>query len=82
MEWGLWVGYTCRRNIVKKLIGYQFCMEVTVSKALSSYSQIDFNGVPVKRRKIAHLEEDGGCVWFTVEVVEDVCWRQGDVKFA
>jgi hypothetical protein len=29
--------------------------------------------VPVKRRKIAHLKEDGGCgcEWCTVEVVED-----------
>ena len=49
-------------------------MEVVVTKALGSYSQIDFNGVPVKRRKIAHLEEDGGCgcEWFTVGVVEDI----------
>ncbi len=28
---------------------------------LGSYSQVDFNGLPLKRRKIAHLEEDGGC---------------------
>ena len=50
------------------------CNEVVVTKALGSYSQIDFKGVPVKRRKIAHLEEDGGCgcEWYTVEVVEDV----------
>ena len=37
------------------------CKEVVLTKALGSYSQVDFNGVPVKRRKIAHLEEDGGC---------------------
>jgi hypothetical protein len=45
---------------------------VVVTKALGSYSQVDFNGVPVKRRKIVHLEEDGGCghEWYTVEVVE------------
>ena len=50
------------------------CKEVVVTKALSNYSQIDFNGVPGKRRKIVHLEEDGGCghTWYTVEVVEDV----------
>ena len=50
------------------------CKEVVVTKALGSYSQVDFNGVPVKRRKISHLEEDGGCgcEWYTVEVVEDV----------
>jgi hypothetical protein len=41
----------------------------TTSKALGSYSQVDFNGVPIKRREIVHLEEDGGCggQWFTVE---------------
>ena len=49
------------------------CEEVVVTKALGSYSQVDFNGVSGKRRKIVHLEEDGGCghEWFTVEVVED-----------
>ena len=48
------------------------CKEVVVTKALGSYSQVDFIGVQVKRRKIAHLDEDGGCgcEWFTVEVVE------------
>ena len=50
------------------------CKQVTVTKAVGSYSQIDIKGVPVKRRKIVHLEEDGGCgyEWYTVEVVEDV----------
>jgi hypothetical protein len=52
---------------------YPVCKEVVVTKALGSYSQIDFSGVPVKRRKIGHLEEDGGCGhrWYTVEVAED-----------
>jgi len=50
------------------------CHEVATTKALGSYSQVDFEGVLAKRRKIAHLEEDGGCghIWFTVEVPEDV----------
>ena len=50
------------------------CKEVAITKALGSYSQVDFRGVPVKRRKIVHLEEDGGCghEWFTVEVPADV----------
>jgi hypothetical protein len=44
--------------------------------------QIDFNGVPVKRREIAHLKEDGGCGcgWSTVEVVEDVLENAGTKK--
>jgi hypothetical protein len=50
------------------------CKEVVVTKALPNYSQVDFKGVSVKRRKIVHLEEDGGCghSWYTVEVIEDV----------
>ena len=50
------------------------CKEVVVTKALSNYSQVDFRGVPAKRRKIIHLEEDSGCGhrWYTVEVAEDV----------
>ncbi|MDB4303597.1 hypothetical protein N9934_02270 [Desulfosarcina sp.] len=51
------------------------CKEVVVTKALSSnYSQVDFKGIWGKKRKIVHLEEDGGCghEWYTVEVVEDI----------
>ena len=50
------------------------CKKVTVTKALPNYSQIEFRGILVKKREIAHLEEDGGCgeSWYTVEVVEDV----------
>jgi hypothetical protein len=50
------------------------CRKVVETKALSNYSQVDFRGIRGKRRKIAHLEEDGGCghVWYTVEVLEDV----------
>jgi hypothetical protein len=41
---------------------------------LSNCSQVDFKRIRGKRRKIVHLEEDGGCghIWYTVEVVEDV----------
>ena len=48
------------------------CEEFVETKALSNYSQIDYRGVLVKRRKIGHLEEDGGCEWFTFEMPEDV----------
>jgi len=55
------------------------CREVVTTKAVGSYSQIDFKGVLVKRRKIVHLEEDGGCghEWYTVEVPEDVLGIDG-----
>ena len=50
------------------------CKDVVETKALSNYSQVDFKGIQGKRRKIVHLEEDGGCAheWYTVEVLEDV----------
>ncbi|MGA8017413.1 MAG: hypothetical protein WCA42_00970 [Desulfobacterales bacterium] len=45
-----------------------------MTKALQNYSQVDIKGIRGKRRKIVHLEEDGGCgeSWYTVEVAEDV----------
>lgn len=50
------------------------CKEVVNAKVIGDYSQVDFRGVPVKRRKIVHLESDGGCghEWYTVEIAEDV----------
>jgi hypothetical protein len=50
------------------------CKEVVETKALSNYSQIEFRDVFAKRRKIGHLEEDGGCghQWFTIELPADV----------
>jgi hypothetical protein len=53
------------------------CKEVVITKALSNYSQVEYRGILVKRRKIGHLEEDGGCgcEWFTFEMPEDVLTR-------
>ena len=50
------------------------CGKVGLTKALPNYSQVDYRGIRGKRRKIVHLEEDGGCghIWYTVELVEDV----------
>ena len=47
--------------------------EIVITKALPNYTQIEYRGILVKRRKIVHREEDGGCghIWHTVEVVED-----------
>lgn len=49
------------------------CQKVVETKALPNYTQVNYRGIPVKRRRIAHLEEDGGCGhrWYTVEVVQD-----------
>jgi len=50
------------------------CRKVVLTKVLQNYSQVDYRGIRGKRRKIVHLEEDGGCgfCWYTVEVAEDV----------
>jgi len=50
------------------------CKKVVVTKALSNYSQVEYRGILVKRRKIGHLVEDAGCgcTWYTVEVVQDI----------
>ena len=50
------------------------CKKVVETKALSNYSQVEYRGILVKRRKIGHLEEDGGCgcEWFTLEMPEEV----------
>ena len=50
------------------------CGKVVETKALSNYSLVDFKRIRGKRRKIAHLEENGGCghSWYTVEVLEEV----------
>ena len=49
------------------------CKKVVLAKVLQNYSQVDYQGIRGKRRKIVHLEEDGGCghCWHTVEVLED-----------
>lgn len=50
------------------------CQKVVVTKVLPNYSQVNIKGIRGKRRKIVHLEEDGGCghSWYTVELVQDV----------
>jgi len=53
------------------------CREVVNAKVLGGYSQIEFRGIMAKRRKIKHLEEDGGCghEWYTIELPEQVCMQ-------
>jgi hypothetical protein len=50
------------------------CREVVTTKALGNYSQVEYRDILVKRRKIGHLVEDGGCgcEWFTFEMPEDI----------
>jgi len=50
------------------------CREVVEAKVLGDYSQIEYRGILVKRRRIKHLEADGGCghEWHTLEMPEDV----------
>ncbi len=67
------------KNTIKEIIvmGRKYCpecREVVETKALPNYTQIEFRGILVKKREIAHLKEDGGCGyrWFTVELPEDI----------
>ena len=55
------------------------CKEVVITKAFPIYSQVEYRGILVKRRKIGHLEIDGGCghTWYTVELPEDVLIGSG-----
>ena len=48
----------------ERIMGMKYCpkcRKVVLTKALQNYSQVDFKGIRGKRRKIVHLEEDGGC---------------------
>jgi len=58
-------------------MGFRYCTEckeVGEVKVLSiGYSQVAFNGIQAKRRKVIHREEDGGCgheLW-TLEIPEE-----------
>ena len=55
------------------------CKKITETKALSNYSQVEYRGIMVKRRKIGHLEIDEGCghTWYTVELPEDIIIESG-----
>lgn len=50
------------------------CEEIVLTKALPNYSQVEFRGILVKKREIAHLEEDNGCGhrWHTLEIPENI----------
>ncbi|MBW2596951.1 MAG: hypothetical protein JRC93_13500 [Deltaproteobacteria bacterium] len=54
------------------------CQKVVVTKAFANYPQVEYRGIMVKRRKIGHLVEDGGCghCWHTVEVLEDLLFTE------
>lgn len=58
-------------------MGYKYCpncKRVVVTKVLAEgYAQIDHRGIRIKRRKITHLVEDGGCghTWMTYEIPEE-----------
>jgi hypothetical protein len=58
----------------KNIMGLKFCprcREIVLTKVLpSDYSQKGYRNLAVKRRKIVHLVEDGGCghTWYTVEI--------------
>ena len=47
------------------------CGRVVYAKAMpAGYKQVLYKGILAKQRRIAHLEEEGGCgyVWLTYEI--------------
>ena len=51
------------------------CKKIVEAKVLETgYSQMKFENVIAKRRKIVHLTEDGGCghEWYTLEIPEEI----------
>ena len=59
------------------------CKALVKTKVVpSGYDQIRINNSVIKRRKIIHRIEDGGCghTWFTYEVPEDVMRRLAPLK--
>ena len=57
-------------------MGFRYCpkcKEIVDVKVVGGYSQVEFNGVPAKRRKVMHREKDGGCghKWSTLEFPEE-----------
>ena len=52
---------------------------MVITKALPNFSQVEYREIQIKRRKIGHLEIDGGCGhrWYTVELPEDILIGSG-----
>ena len=45
-------------------MGFRYCVkcdQVVDVKVVGGYSQVEFNGIIAKRRKVIHREDDGGC---------------------
>lgn len=56
------------------------CKEIFETKVIGGYSQVLYQSIPVKRRKISHTEADGGCghMWYSCEVSEEVLDSEED----
>ena len=46
------------------------CNKIGKTRVLSDYEQLPWRGIVVKRRRVIHLIDDGGCghTWYTVEL--------------
>ena len=47
-----------------------YCNKIGKTRVLSDYEQVPWRGIMVKRRRVMHLIDDGGCghTWYTVEL--------------
>lgn len=60
------------------------CEDLVETRAIpTGYQQIPYQNSTIKRRKIIHRIEDGGCghTWCTYEVTEDVMKRLAPTMF-
>ena len=50
------------------------CNEIGKTRVMSDYEQMPWKGILVKRRRVMHLIDDGGCghAWYTVELPWDM----------
>jgi len=46
------------------------CNKMGKTRVLSDYEQMTWRGIRLKRRRVIHLIDDGGCgqTWYTVEL--------------
>ncbi len=50
----------------------RYCNIIAETRVIGGYTQIPFRGGFIKRRRVVHRFEDGGCgnVWYTYEIPE------------
>ena len=50
------------------------CKKVGDARVMPYFTQIPWKGIMIKKRRVIHMVENGGCgrTWYTVEMPEDM----------